>query len=78
MGGSITYQLISEQQNCLEREFAVAKVEEVLKGRAKEVDDHRVVVAFGAEPPDKGDTDTTGKGLVDLGFVLKLRMLGLD
>jgi len=33
MGISITYQLIGEQQNRLEREFAVAEVEEVLKGR---------------------------------------------
>ena len=70
--------MISKQQNRLEREFAIAEVEEVLKGRTKEVDDHRVVVTFGAEPPDKGDTDTASKRLVDLRLVLELRMLGLD
>ena len=78
MGGFITYQLISKQQNRLEREFAVAEVEEVLEGRTKEVDDHCIVVTFGTEPPDEGDADATGKRLVDLRLVLELRMLGLD
>ena len=77
-GQIVTYQLISEQQDCLEREFAVAKIEEVLKGRAKQIDDHCIVVTFGAEPPDKRDTNATSEGLVDLGLVLELRMLGLD
>jgi len=77
-GTLITYQLISEQQNRLEGEFAVAEVEQVLKGRTQEVDDHRVVVTFGAEPPDEGDADTASERLVDLRLVLKLRMLGLD
>ena len=72
------YQLISEQQNCLEREFAVAEVEEVLEGRSQEVDDHCIIVAFGTEPPDEGDANATSKRLVDFRFVLKLRMLGLD
>ena len=75
--GYITYQLISKQQNCLEREFAVAKVEEVLKGRTEKVDDHCVVVTFGTEPPNKRDTNATSERLVNLGLVLKLRMLGL-
>jgi len=78
MDGSITYQLISEQQDRLEREFAVAEVEEVLERRTQKVDDHCIVVAFGTEPPDEGNANATSKGLVDLGFVLKLRMLGLD
>lgn len=78
MGGSITYKLISKQQNCFEGEFAVAKVEKVLERRSEKVDHHRVIVTFGTEPPNKGNTDATGKRLVDLGLVLKLRMLGLD
>jgi len=78
MGGLITYQLICKQQHCLEREFTVAKVEEVLKGRTEKVDDHCVVVTFGTEPPNKGDADATSERLIDLGLVLKLRMLGLD
>lgn len=72
------HQLISEQQNCLEREFTVAEVEEVFEGRTKEVDDHCVVVTFGAEPPDKRDADTTSKCFVDLRLVLKLGMFGFD
>jgi len=78
IGGSTTYQLISEQQDCLEREFAVAEVEEVLEGRTQKVDDHCIVVTFGTEPPDKGNANAASKGLVDLRLVLKLRMLGLD
>jgi hypothetical protein len=74
----MTHKLVCEEQDSLETEFAVAKVEEVLKGGAKEVHDHRVVIAFGAEPPDKGHTDAACEGLVDLGLVLKLGMLGLD
>jgi len=78
MGRVISYQLVSQQQDCLERELAVAKVEEVLERRTEKVDDHCVVVTFGAEPPDEGDTDATCKRLVDLGLILKLRMLGLN
>ena len=76
-GWIVTYQLISEQEDRLEREFAVAKVEEVLKGWTKQIDDHCVVVTFGAEPPNEGDANATSEGLVDLGLILKLRMLGL-
>ena len=36
--------------------------------------DHHIVIAFGAKPPDEGDTDTTCEGLVDLGLILELRM----
>jgi hypothetical protein len=78
MGGLFTYQLIGKQQDCLEREFAVTKVEEVFEGRTQEIDDHRIIVTFGAEPPDKRDTDATSKSLVDLRLVFELWMLGLD
>ena len=70
--------MVSKEKDGLETEFAVAKVEEVLKRRTEEVEDHGIVVAFCPEPPDEGNTDTSGKGLVDLGLVLELGMLGLD
>lgn len=73
-----TYHLISEKQDSLEGEFAVAEVEEVLERGTKKVDDHGIVVALLTVPTDERDTDTTGKGLVDLGLVLELRVLGLD
>jgi len=58
--------LVGEQEDSLQTEFAVAKVEQILKRWPKEVEDHGVVVALCAEPPDKRDTNTAGEGLVDL------------
>lgn len=71
-------QLISEKQHSLEREFAVAEVEEILQTGSEEVKDHGVVVTLGTEPTDKGNTNTAGQGLVDSGLILKLGVLGLD
>ena len=73
-----THQLICKQQNRLETEFPVAEVEEVLEGWSEEIDDHGVVVAFGAEPANERYTDATGESLVDFGFILELGVLGLD
>ena len=73
-----TYELISQKEHRLQTELAVAEVEEIFEGRPKEIDDHRVVVAFRAKPADKGHANATGKGLVDLGLVLELRVLGFD
>ena len=78
VGGFITYQLISEQQDRLESKFTVAKVEKVFEGRTKKVDDHCIVVTFGAEPPDKRDADATSKRFVDLGLIFELGVLGFD
>lgn len=71
-------ELIGEQQHGLEGEFAVAEVEEVFQGRAEQVQDHGVVVAFCAEPADEGNADAAGEGFVDAGFVFELGVLGLD
>jgi hypothetical protein len=71
-------QLVGEQEDGLEGEFAVAEVEEILEGGAEEVEDHGVVVALGAEPPDEGNTDAASERLVDAGLILELRVLGLD
>lgn len=74
----MSYELIGEQEDSLEGEFAVAKVEEVFERGTKEIKNHGVVVTFGAEPPHERDADTAGEVLVNLGLVLELRMLGLD
>jgi hypothetical protein len=71
-------ELIGQEEDRLERELAVAEVEEILERRAEEVKDHGVVVTLGAEPADKGDADTASEGLVDAGLVFELRVLGLD
>jgi phosphomannomutase len=70
--------LIRKEENSLETEFTVAKVEQVLQRRTEEVKNHRVVVAFGPEPSNERNTNATCKGLVDLGLVFKLGMLGFD
>jgi hypothetical protein len=71
-------ELVGEEQDRLQRELAVAEVEQVLEGGAEEVQDHGIVVALGAEPAHKGNADAAGEGLVDAGLVLELRVLGLD
>jgi hypothetical protein len=71
-------ELIGEEQDGLQGEFAVAEVEEVLERGAEQVQDHGIVVALGTEPAHEGDTDTASEGLVDAGLILKLRVLGLD
>lgn len=71
-------QLVGQQEDGLEGEFAVAEVEEILEGRSEEVEDHGVVVTLGAEPSNKGNADAASEGLVDTGLILELRVLGLD
>jgi hypothetical protein len=71
-------ELIGEEKNGLQGELAVAEVEQVLETGTKEVNNHGVVVALSTEPADEGDTDTTGKRLVDASLIFELRVLGLD
>lgn len=71
-------ELVGQQQDRLERELAVAEVEEILQTGSEEVEDHGVVVALSAEPANKGDTDTAGEGLVDTCLIFELGVLGLD
>lgn len=71
-------QLVGEQENRLERELAVAEVEEILQTGAEEIQNHGVVVTLSAEPADEGDTHTASKGLVDTGLIFELGVLGLD
>jgi hypothetical protein len=71
-------ELIGQEKDGLQRELAVAEVEKILERRTEEIENHGVVVTLGAEPADEGDTDTTGKRLVDTSLIFELRVLGLD
>jgi hypothetical protein len=71
-------ELIGEEQDRLEGELAVAEVEEVFQAGAEQIENHGVVVALGAEPADKGDTDAASEGFVDACFIFELGMLGFD
>ena len=63
-------ELVGEEEDGLERELAVAEVEEVFERWAEQVEHHSVVVTFRAEPSYERDANTAGEGLVDAGFVL--------
>jgi hypothetical protein len=71
-------QLVGQEQDGLEGELSVAEVEQVFQTGAEKVDDHGIVVTFGAEPAHEGDAHTAGQGLVDTGFIFELGVLGLD
>lgn len=71
-------QLIGEEEDGLQGEFAVAEVEKILETGAEEIEDHGIVVTLGAEPADKGDSNTAGERLVHASFILKLGVLGFD
>jgi hypothetical protein len=71
-------ELVGQEKNSLQRELAVAEVEQVLQGRSQEVENHGIVVTLGTEPANKGNSDATSEGLVDASLILKLRVLGLD
>jgi hypothetical protein len=70
--------LVGKEKHSLEAKLAVAKVEKVLERRAKEVEDHRIVIALGTEPPNERNANTTSEGLVDFRFILELGVLSLD
>lgn len=71
-------ELISKEEHRLQRELAVAEVEEIFQGWAEQVEDHGVVVTLGTKPAHKGNADTSSEGLVDTGLILQLGVLGLD
>lgn len=71
-------ELVGEKQNGLQGELAVAEVEEVFERRAKQVEDHRIVVTLGTEPTHEGYADATGEGFVDTSLIFELWMLGFD
>ena len=71
-------ELIGKQENSLEGKATIAEVEEILETRSEEIQNHGIVVAFGAEPADEGNTDTASQRLVNTSLVLQLRVLSLD
>jgi hypothetical protein len=71
-------QLVGEQEHRLERELAVAEVEQVLQAGSKEVENHGVVVALCTKPANERDADAAGERLVDASLILELRVLRLD
>lgn len=73
-----THHLIGKEQHSLERELAVAEVEQILQRWSQQINDHRIVIAFLSVPPHEGHTHTARQGLVYLGLIFQLRVLGLD
>lgn len=71
-------ELIGEQENGLQRELAVAEVEEIFERGAEQIEDHGVVVALSTEPAHEGNSDTASEGLVDASLILELRVFSLD
>ena len=51
--------MIGKHQHSLQREMAIAKVEEVLERRTKQIDYHHIVVAFDSKPQNLWQPDTT-------------------
>ena len=56
-----TYHLVSEHEDGFETKLALAVVEEILKTRPEQVDNHDVVVALDAEPVHIWDTNYSAK-----------------
>lgn len=71
-------ELISQQEDGLEREFSVAEVEQIFQRGAEEIKYHGVVITFCAEPSHKRNTDTSCQRFVDAGLILELWVFGLD
>jgi hypothetical protein len=71
-------ELVGQKQDGLQRELAVAEVEQVLQAGAEQVENHGIIVALSTEPADEGDADASGERLVDTGLILELGVLGLD
>lgn len=71
-------ELVGKEQHRLERELAVAKVEEILQTGAEEIQNHGIVVALGAEPTHKRNADAASERLVDAGLIFQLGVLSLD
>lgn len=71
-------ELVGQQEDGLQRELAVAEVEQVLQTGSEEIQHHGIVVTLCSEPTDERDANTAGEGLVYTSLVFQLRVLGLD
>jgi hypothetical protein len=54
-------ELIGKEEDGFQREFAVAKVEEIFQTGPKQVENHGIVVTFGSKPTDERDPNTTSQ-----------------
>lgn len=72
------HELLTDHHDAERGESTAAGVEEILETGSEEVGDEDVVVGLHAEPSHVGDTDTSLKNPVELGFIEKLRVLGAD
>lgn len=54
-------ELIGQKEHSLQGELSVAKVEQILQARPKEIEHHGIVITLSSEPTDKRDTNTTSK-----------------
>lgn len=52
-----TYHLVCKHQDSLQRELALAVVEQIFQRGPQEVNDHHIVVALDAEPVHVGDAN---------------------
>ena len=69
--------LIRQQQDGLQGELPVAKIEEIFKTGPEEIQHHGIIVTLRSKPADERDSNTSCQGFVDTGFILQLWMLGL-
>jgi hypothetical protein len=73
-----TYHLVCQNQDRLQAKLAVVTIEDLFKGRAQELKNHDIVIAFCSEPANRWDTDATCKALIDAVFVLELGILHIN
>jgi hypothetical protein len=71
-------ELIGKEEDSLQRELAVAKVEEIFQTGPKQVQNHGIVVTFGSKPANEGNPNPSGQRFVDASLIFQLGMLGLD
>ena len=70
--------LVSKHKHGFERELATTVSEKVLERRPKELHDKSVVRTFSSIIKDVGNTHSTVEIFVELGLVVKLRILALN
>lgn len=66
-----TKELVDEHQDCLERKFATAEIEQVFQTRTQEVEYHGVIFALGHIGVHSWNTGTTRKRSVDISFTFE-------
>lgn len=54
-------ELIREQKHRLQRELAVAEIEQILQARPEQVEHHGIVITLGPEPTDEGNADASSE-----------------